>query len=265
MIVGLELSEYYVSEGQSLQVCVTLELGELERDALLNVSTSESQPKSAEDGLDYSPLMLTIILPAGLPLNGTVCFSLDTTEDNLVEGSESLDLELSSNDSAVILSQSTADVFIVDNDGELQCLVVDPVNDELCEKLSLLISSHTVALFGFEQSMYATDEDDGSLQVSIILLQKELAVSINLQVNASDLTAVSGADYIFPSTDVVFAPGSVVGDSQAISISVLSDDLVENTETFSLNLYSMSLLAAIDSGRDQATVEIIDDSSKWLL
>ena len=133
------------------------------------------------------------------------------------------------------------------------------------EKLSLLISSHTVALFGFEQSMYAADEDDGSLQVSIILLQKELAVSINLQVNASDLTAVSSADYIFPSTAVVFAPGSVVGDSQAISISVLSDDLVENTETFSLNLYSMSLLAAIDSGRDQATVEIIDDSSKWLL
>ena len=71
-------------------------------------------------------------------------------------------------------------------------------------------------------------------------------------------------DYAMVDGVVVFPEGSTEGDKQCINVTILEDDIVEGTETFTLTASTMeaSSLIVIDPSLSQTTVSIADSASK---
>ncbi len=72
----------------------------------------------------------------------------------------------------------------------------------------------------------------------------------------------NGGDYLFMPTTVRFPPGSKPGDVIHVTIAILPDSVVENTESFQLLLSSLNPLATIDERMRNSTVDITDKNSK---
>ena len=108
--VMLESTSYSVMEGSSIDVCVMLS-GELERDVPLSLV---AQPGTALLHKDYVDVTSILSL---VPGDGRVCFSVETLEDNIVEGDEMLQVVLNGNDS-VFMSGNVVNVTIKDNDSK---------------------------------------------------------------------------------------------------------------------------------------------------
>lgn len=67
---------------------------------------------------------------------------------------------------------------------------------------------------------------------------------------------------MFVPTTVRFPPGSKSGDIYHVSIAILPDGVVEDTESFQLILSSLNPLATIDERMRNSTVNITDKNSK---
>ena len=109
--VMLESTSYSVLEGSSIDVCVMLS-GELEREVPLSLVT---KPGSAELYEDYADVTSILHL---LPGDGRVCFSVESLEDDIVEGDEMLQVILNGNDS-VFMNGNVVNITIKDNDSKL--------------------------------------------------------------------------------------------------------------------------------------------------
>ena len=73
-----------------------------------------------------------------------------------------------------------------------------------------------------------------------------------------DSTTLHGSDYVLPvPSSVTFAPGAA---SQDIEFSILTDDLIENTESFTITLSNVN--GAILTSPSSATVHIVDETGK---
>lgn len=72
----------------------------------------------------------------------------------------------------------------------------------------------------------------------------------------------NGGDYVFVPTTVRFPPGSKPDDVIHVTIAILPDTIVENTESFQLILSSLNPLATIDERMRNSTVTITDKNSK---
>lgn len=111
--VMLESASYSVVENETVELCVTL-IGELEREVQLSVV---SQPGNAQQHEDYIAIMDTLTLHPG---DNKTCFSVETVEDNLVEGEETFQLVLNGDDPAVVITfPNTITISIRDNDSKL--------------------------------------------------------------------------------------------------------------------------------------------------
>lgn len=109
--VMLESTSYSVLEGSSIDVCVMLS-GELEREVPLSLITKSG---SAELHKDYADVTNILHL---LPGDGRVCFSVESLEDDIVEGDEMLQVVLNGNDS-VFMNGNVVNITIKDNDSKL--------------------------------------------------------------------------------------------------------------------------------------------------
>ena len=49
----------------------------------------------------------------------------------------------------------------------------------------------------------------------------------------------------------------------SITITILSDDIIEDAEDFQLSLTGVSSAAAVASGQGSSTVTIIDQTGRW--
>lgn len=112
VVIGimLESTSYSVMEGSSVEVCVMLR-GELEREVPLSLTTHTGTAKLHKD---YADVTSILHLVAG---DGRVCFSVETLEDNIVEGDEMLQVVLNGNDS-VFMTGNVVNVTIIDNDSK---------------------------------------------------------------------------------------------------------------------------------------------------
>ena len=109
--LSMESSTYSVTEGESVEVCVAVENGELERAVQLSVL---SHPASAQEE-DYKAAFLSLSLWPG---DRRICFLIETLEDDSVEGEEAFQLILTSQDSGVTTaSPDLTIVSIEDSDG----------------------------------------------------------------------------------------------------------------------------------------------------
>ena len=194
---------------------------------------------SNPDAFDSVTGLGTLTFAAG---QSSVDLSVATIDDSVVDGNRSLALNLLAS-TTYNLAAATAPATIVDND------VAAPVVP------TFSISSASVV------------ETDAGTNPTINLLvnltsasSSSVSVYVRTLAATSGTTASSGSDYIsITSKLLTFSPGST---GQLLPIELLGDNLVENTESFLVELFNASgayLPAAA------ATVEIIDnDSSKYL-
>ena len=77
---------------------------------------------------------------------------------------------------------------------------------------------------------------------------------------------IAPLDYAVVNTVVVFPVGSSGGDTECVNVTIVDDDVIEETETFTLQASAVdtSSLVIIDPSLSQTTVAIADSESKCL-
>ena len=227
---------------------------------------------------------LTITDDDGVP---TISIA-DATIPNETAVPRSITLSLSSESSQTIsVDYSTADgTAAVNSDynaasgtvsflpGELTTSInVNILSDTLSEgdeTFYVNLSNPILATISDNQSVVTITDDDSapSLSVSdaVTLNENSAAISTtvslsnpsvsNVSVNwsTSDNTAVAGEDYNTAGGVLIFSPGEV---SKTISVNILSDNIPEGIETFSIVLSNVSAGAMISDG--SGTITITDD------
>lgn len=102
-----------------------------------------------------------------------------------------------------------------------------------------------------------SEGDNGTSQaVFSVSLSQASTEAVTVNYVTSDQTAVAGVDYDAASGSLTFAPGETTKD---VSVTVISDYVVEPDETFQLNLSNVNG-ASIDDGTGVATI-LNDDSA----
>jgi hypothetical protein len=239
------------SEGQTRPICVELQLAPGDELAIsLTVDVIDLGSGTATDPDDYTLSVSQVTFPAGSVNGDTQDASVLVESDNLVEGDETVDLELRN-----LVAPTRTDAAI-DAANDLHTVTIDDSNDD-----------NGAAQVGFCAATTTTSE--GVTQTVCVELQltpgDELAIP--LTVGVVDLgtgTATDPDDFTLGVSQVTFAAGSVDGDTQDASVLVESDSLVEGDETIDLQLQNLVAPtrtdAGIDGANDSHTVTI-DDSN----
>lgn len=99
-------------------MCIVLETGQLERSVEL---TLVSKPDTAQEGVDYVALLHLVTWE---PDADQKCFSVRILDDRTVEGEETFQIVLASDDPAVVVpTPGTAHINIQDNDSKLNQII----------------------------------------------------------------------------------------------------------------------------------------------
>jgi len=182
---------------------------------------------TTDDG-DLTPVTQSITIPAG---SDSVEFTVDNTDDNLAEGNESYQVELSGTTTG----------------GGFETISVDttPVNTTIVDNDVLSISVDDVTV----------NESAGTLTFTVSL-SVPTTDAVTFDYATSDDSALAGSDYT-----AVSGSGSIAaGDTQyTIEIPITDDNYAELTETFNITLSNVSAGVAIADGSGVGT--ITDDSA----
>ncbi|XP_064383718.1 adhesion G-protein coupled receptor V1-like isoform X2 [Halichondria panicea] len=227
--VSLEMGVYSVTEDSgSLMVCAAITDGEIDPGVLLPLQFS-SVVGTATPGSDYTPVNSAQFLSS---INTRQCVNIAIAPDNLVESSETFVVELSSASDAITLGVSMGTVTIIDDD--------------------------TSATISLEAADYTVGESEGSVMVCAAITQGQLTGLAGVQLTTMDgtATALSGSDYTGVTEFLIFSSSDV---RQCVNIAIASDNLVESSETFTVELSSTS--DAITLGVSMGTVTILDDDT----
>ena len=158
---------------------------------------------TATAAVDYSPVTNTLLFAPG-ETNKT--FSVAIANDSLIEGDETVGLQLSNPTGAILTTPNTATLTIVDDD-------------------------NGPGILAFSAPAYFVNE--GSNTTVTIIRSNGSFGTVSIGLTTVDVTATSGVDYRPTNTIVSFGPGEVTKD---ILLSTLQDALVEGNETLNLVL-----------------------------
>ncbi len=201
---GVSVSDGMVNEGDArASFTVTLDKPSTSQ-VSVNYATADG---SAVAGTDYEAQGLQTLVFAPGEVSKTVY--VDLRNDAVVEPHEYFDLVLSSPTNATI-ADSRGHMFIAQNDGTT-------------------VASPTIAA-----AAVSAMENGGYIDFVVSLSAPSTNV-VSVNYNNSNGTALNGSDYIAQSGTLTFAPGETV---HTVRIPILDDTVVENTQTFNLNLFS---------------------------
>jgi len=192
-------------------------------------ASSTATPASASSGLgDYEALGSSIIIPPG---NSSAVIPVVVIDDDLVEGPETVVVDLVFNETYELGTPSTATVTIVDDD-----------NLPMAS-----ISASRAAEPG------PPDGNDGSFTISLDEPAPDGGLVVNYLVSASS-TATASSDYEALGSSVTIPAGATSVD---IPVVVIDDTLVEGSESVIVDIQADT---AYDLGSPAtATVFIVDD------
>ena len=118
---------------------------------------------------------------------------------------------------------------------------------------------------GFEQVFYTVSEDDGFVEVCIII-ENQLVSDVTVSLQTDSAISGEGYNYIEMMIVLTFVAPST---RECTSVTIINDTLYENDEIFHVRLSTTDTRVQINPNNSQATVQIIDDDSKlhlsWLL
>jgi outer membrane protein OmpA-like peptidoglycan-associated protein len=183
----------------------------------VTVDVTDAGGGSATSGTDYSAVgTATLTFPVGSVDGATQTFDLGVLADTLVEGNETVNLQLGNvtGTQAALGVQTTHQATITDDD------------------------QATVA---FQLASSATaDETAGNHAVTVVLSVPSGTTPSAITVDVTDAgggSATSGTDYSAVGTvTLTFPAGSVDGATQTFDLGVLADTSVEGNETVNLQL-----------------------------
>ncbi len=158
-------------------------------------------------------------------------FSVPIADDQLIESSETFNLQLSNLTGGGALSVATATVTIVDNDFQTGNLT-------------------------FAASAYSVLESGGNVAVTVLRTNGSTGViTVNYATIAG--TALAGNDYTAQAGTLTFAEGQV---SQTITVPILDDASVEGDEIFAIQIFNPGGGTVI-TGPTNVFVTIVDEET----
>ena len=183
---------------------------------------------SAVNGVDYETLTTVVTIPAG---STTLDIVITAMDDMLLEPTETVVLTLLSTNQSFIAvgAVDNAEISIIDND------------------MSTVTIQDNSAL-----------ESAGSLDVTVVLSQSiQESFSFSPVLDFSQGSA-SAADISLQTSTVTFPANSIAGSTQTINLTIVSDTIIEASETLQLG-YS-NAQGAVMFG-PTATITIINDDA----
>ncbi|MEY2508152.1 MAG: hypothetical protein QOH01_2481 [Verrucomicrobiota bacterium] len=221
-------ASYSVSESDGAVTLTVVRSGGVQLAASANYTTVNG---TASSGSDYTATSGTVNFAPG-ETQETIVVSIN--DDAFIEGDESFSVTLSNPSAgATLASPSSAGVTIKDNDG----------------------GGNTIQ---FNPATYSVKETPGNSTVTLSITAKRLgdpSTTISASYTTSNGSATAGFDYTAASGTVVFGPGETL---KTISVTVLDDNLIENSENFFVTLTGATNASITGS---PATVTIADDDS----
>ncbi|MBD2268610.1 M10 family metallopeptidase C-terminal domain-containing protein [Anabaena sp. FACHB-1391] len=185
----------------------------------LNVNYSLSG--TATNGTDYSTLNGVATFASG---SSTAIIFVNPTEDTRFEGNETAIFNLLTGTGYTVGTSNSSTITITDNESQPQ------------------ISINDVTL---------TEGDSGTKTFNFaVTLSNPSSQTITVAYQTGNVSAVAGTDYITQTGTITFNPGEV---SKTVGVIVNGDTLVENNETFKVNL-STPVNATIADGEGIATI-----------
>ena len=206
-----------------------------------SVNITDALNGTATSGTDYSypsnPAFF--LIPAGDYLTSPTAFDLSdfTTfsiiDDNILESNETINFGLSTSSPLVTLVGNTTTTYTIQND----------------DTASVTVDNQT--------------EAEGTGLVFTITLDNEVATGFNVTASFTDISATGGPSPLSSPSDYVNSDQLVsftgnAGETQQFTVATLDDNVVENTESFAVQLAS-SLTAIDDSDTGEGTITDNDE------
>jgi len=243
---ALSVADATATEGGKVAFTVSLSSALTQAVTVQWVTADDSSQGANQATADTDYTAVTTAQTLTIPAGGTTAtIEVQTTQDILPEPAETFLVTLSSPTNAT-LADATAIGTIADDDPALPT------------------KSPTV---GFAKTSYTTNEDDGILNLKIVLSKAQTTrVKVKLQLQSGTAETVNGSDsnratadaHTWGGSSTVFEPGET---SRTVSLSIVDNNQIEPDETFTVSLVVVEGQANAGSG---ATVTITDDDRAWL-
>ena len=230
-VVNLSVSTSSVTESNLVgAVTVTVSLSNASpTSTTVGLSTAGSQTATG-GGVDYTLNSNSLVISAG---STTATTTIDLINDALVEGAETIELEVSTVSSASGVSENGT-----------QSQTITLVDDEAGPTVNLSATS-PIAENGGVSTVTAT--------LSVAAAQN---TTVNLLFSG---TADNGTDYSFSGAAITIAAGSTSG---SIAVTGVNDSFNDEAETVIVDIDTVSGgNGASESGTQQATITITDDDN----
>ena len=221
IVIGFDSGTYRVNEASgTVELTVEVIDGVRTEAVTLTYTTTDGGATSPDD---YTGGSFPLTLPA---MATSVTFTIPIVDDSVVEQAEAFTVVLSSDSAGVSFNPTVATVRIIDND----------------------------IVLGFEPAVYTVDEDSGTVELTVEVIDGVLTEDVTLTYTTTDGGATSPDDYTggsFPLTLPAMAR------SVTFTIPIVDDSVVEPAEAFTVVLSSDS--AGVSFNPTVATVRIIDN------
>ncbi|WP_199247638.1 S-layer family protein [[Phormidium] sp. ETS-05] len=201
---------------------------------------------------DYDNTPITVTFADGDAAAKTV--TVPVVQDTVVEGTETVNLTLSTTSAATIGTQNSATLNILDDD------TLSGGDDTLSGGDDTLSGGDDTLSGGtlqFSAPSFTVQEDGTVVQAITVTRTGGSSGAVTATVNLSDGTATAPGDYDNTPITVTFADGDTA--DKTVAVPVVQDTIFEGTETVNLTLSTTS--AATIGTQNSATLNILDDDT----
>ncbi|KAL5516874.1 hypothetical protein EMCRGX_G002306 [Ephydatia muelleri] len=228
---------YYITEGNNATACATIvyTYGNLPLATNISVLFTTSNG-TALSPKDYGAVSEVRVFTEGSVEGQSLCVTVTTVDDSVVEGIETFQITLSANSPNVTIGDRAGGVAFTVN-----------VNDN---------DAATVALVTNFTSLYKL-ENDTSIHLCAQLVKNELEISVSAYLYANSGTATVGYD-TYGGGEIGFSSGSPIGSVSCGDYYIVDDNRVENKEDFTIILGGR-YRTVVTSSNNTVHVTIIDN------
>ena len=224
--IGFDSRTYRVGEASgTVELTVSVINGVLTETITLNYKTMDG---SAIAGEDYTSTMSTVTLS---PMTPSVTFTVPITDDDTDEPDQMFTVVLSGAPADITLDPATATVTIIDNDA---------------------------VVIGFDARTYRVNEDAGTLELTVSVINGVLTETITLNFAVSDVSTTISDDYTV-TVDVLEL--SLMTSSVTISVDIINDPTQEPDEEFTVELSDAPAGITLDPAIATVTIPANDQPS----
>lgn len=252
VIVSFEQSSYSVLEGSSVTVCGDLSsIAETTVTVTLIVTDGTAQQNS-----DFTLSLVMLIFQPDVTQSCTLIGAID---DIALEGDESFTLELQSTNNFVQISQTAGltTVTIPNEDSKSSVFIIDSPSSNF-----LLFDLILVAMASFQLPSYSTTEGNSVQVCAALFPEADIQVSVSFVISGGAAQLATDFTLSPPTQVLTFEAGSVLS---CVTVTAISDSLLEEDEDFTLTLQSSNTFVGISSIIGSSVVTIPNQNSKIIL